>query len=95
MPTDKDIKKAIEVAAEYLRRLGAREVYVFGSAHKRTLREESDLDIAVEGLPSEVFFRAMGELFRILGRPVDLIDLDQDNPFTQALKEEGELARVG
>ncbi|MDP2898826.1 MAG: nucleotidyltransferase domain-containing protein [bacterium] len=89
-----DLKKGIEAAAEYLRRCGAREVYLFGSASKGGLRRASDVDLAVEGLPPEVFFRAMGELFRILDRPVDLIDLDEDNPLTRALKEGGELSRV-
>jgi hypothetical protein len=30
-----------------------------------------------------------------IGRPLDLIDLDEVTPFTQYLKEESELQRVG
>jgi uncharacterized protein len=84
-----------EEAAAALKAAGAREVYIFGSAAKGKLRENSDVDMAVAGLPPEVFFRAMGKASRAVGRPIDLIDLDEDNPFTRYLKEEGELHRVG
>ena len=94
METQTDIRRAIEAAADHLRRYGAREVYLFGSAATGTLRPDSDVDMAVEGLPPAVFFRAVGELMHILDRPVDLIDLDHDDPFTRALKSRGNLTRV-
>lgn len=53
------------------------------------------MDLAVSGLPRQVFFRAMAQASRALGRPVDLINLDRENPFTRYLKQEGELLRVG
>jgi len=93
--TTEELKERIAKAAEALRREGAREVYVFGSAATGRLREGSDVDLAVSGLPPEVFFRAMGRASRILECPLDLVDLDEDNPFTEYLKDEGELVRVG
>jgi predicted nucleotidyltransferase len=78
-----------------LKAAGAREVYVFGSASKGRLRPNSDVDMAVSGLPPEVFFRAMAAAHEALGRPLDLIDLDEDNPFIRYLKNKGELLRVG
>jgi len=92
---DTEIGALIAKAAAALKAAGAREVYVFGSAGKGRLRPDSDVDIAVSGLPPEGFFRAMGKASRAVGRPVDLIDLDVENPFTRYLKEEGELQRVG
>lgn len=89
------IESRIEEAAAALKAAGAREVYLFGSAAKGKLRENSDIDLAISGLPPEVFFHAMGRASRAVGRPVDLVDLDEDNPFTRYLKEEGELRRVG
>ena len=92
---DTELAPLIEKAAAALKAAGAREVYVFGSASKGKLRPESDVDMVVSGLPPEVFFGAIGKASRALGRPVDLIDLDVESPFTRYLKEEGELRRVG
>jgi len=86
---------SIAAAAAALKAAGAREVYLFGSASTGKLRPDSDVDMAVSGLPPEVFFDAMGKASRALSRPLDLIDLDEDNPFTRYLKEEGELRHVG
>lgn len=85
----------IEEAAAALKAAGAREVYVFGSAAKGKMRANSDVDMAVSGLLPEAFFRTMAPAHDALGRPLDLVDLDEDNPFTRYLKEEGELRRVG
>jgi predicted nucleotidyltransferase len=82
-----DLKEEIGKAAAALRAAGAREVYLFGSAARGNLRENSDIDMAVSGLPPKRFFHAMGEVSRIFNRSLDLIDLDEDNPFTRYLKE--------
>ena len=92
---DAELGPLIEKAAAALKAAGAREVYVFGSASKGRLRPNSDVDMAVSGLPPEVFFRAMAAAHDALGRPLDLIDLDEDNPFIRYLKSKGELLRVG
>jgi len=89
-----ELKGRIALAAEALKKAGAREVYLLGSAATDLLREDSDVDLAVSGLPPRQFFRAMGQASRILRRPVDLVDLDEANPFTEYLKKKGELLRV-
>jgi len=71
-------------------------VYLFGSAASGKLREASDIDLAVVGLPAPVFFKAMAEAHGALGaRNLDLIDLEDDNSFVRYLRERGELVRVG
>jgi uncharacterized protein len=90
-----EMKVSIDRAASALKAVGAKEVYVFGSASKGRMRPDSDVDLAVSGLPPEVFFRAMGIASRALGRQVDLVDLDEDNPFTEYLKHHQDLVRVG
>jgi predicted nucleotidyltransferase len=88
------LKQLIAKAAEALRATGAKEVYLFGSAAGNRIGEESDVDLAVAGLPPERFLEAMGKAGRILRRQVDLVDLDEGNPFTEYLKAKGEMLRV-
>jgi predicted nucleotidyltransferase len=90
-----EMSRLVEKAACALKAAGAKEVYVFGSASKEGMRPNSDIDMAVSGLPPEVFFRAMAAAHDALGRPLDLVDLDEDNTFTRYLKSKGELLRVG
>jgi predicted nucleotidyltransferase len=92
---DEDMKALVEKAVRVLKAAGAETVHLFGSAARGGLREGSDVDLAVSGLPPEVFFRAMSRAGDALGCPLDLVDLDEDTPFTRYLKEEGELLRVG
>ena len=89
-----EMKQLIERAAVALKAAGAKEVYLFGSAASGTMYEDSDIDMAVSGLPPEVFFHAMSQAHDILGRPLDLIDLDESNLFTQYLRKKGKLHRV-
>ena len=91
---DKTLTELIEKAAAALKAAGVREVYLFGSAAKGAINEGSDVDMAVSGLPPREFFRAMGEASRILGRSLDLVDLDMVNPFTEHLKRKGRLRRA-
>ena len=93
--TNDEIRQLIDRAAMVLKAAGAREVYVFGSAARGLMRQDSDIDLAVSGLPPEHFYRAGGAAEDAIGRPLDLIDLDEVTPFTQYLKEESELQRVG
>jgi predicted nucleotidyltransferase len=90
-----ELSRLVEKAASALKAAGAKEVYVFGSASKERMRPNSDVDMAVSGLPPEVFFRAMAAAHDALGCPLDLVDLDEDNDFTRYLKSKGELLRVG
>lgn len=91
---DEQTRTDIETAVRILRDAGASEVFVFGSAAHGVLRPDSDLDIAVRGLPPEKFFAAMSAVTFVVSRVFDLVDLDEENPFTQYLEKEGELLRV-
>ena len=70
------LRSSIEAAADILKAFGATEVYVFGSAAHGSLRADSDVDLAVSGLPPAVFFRAASKAADALNRPADLIDLE-------------------
>ena len=87
-------QKDIETAARILREAGATEVFVFGSAAHGEMRPESDLDIAVRGIAPEQFFHVMSTVTFAVSVAIDLIDLDERNPFTEYLETKGELLRV-
>jgi predicted nucleotidyltransferase len=88
------LRSSIEAAADVFKSLGAKEVYVFGSAVHGSLRADSDVDFAVAGLPPAVFFRAASNAADVLGRPADLVDLDDESPSVKYLRTSGELVRV-
>ncbi len=81
-------------AVRLLRRMGASQVFVFGSLARSDLRPGSDIDLAVSGLPAMVYFSAVSRASDLFGRPVDLLDLDDDTPMVRYLLESGELIRV-
>ncbi len=88
-------REAIAKAASLFIGLGASQVFVFGSAVKGQLRPDSDIDMAVSGLPPRVYFKAISQASDLIGRPVDLVDLDDDSALVRYLRESGELIRVG
>jgi predicted nucleotidyltransferase len=88
-------RDAIAKAATLFIGLGASQVFVFGSAVKGQLRPDSDIDMAVSGLPPRVYFSAISQASDLIGRPVDLVDLDDDSGLVRYLLGSGELVRVG
>ncbi len=95
MPTTLIEKEALQEAGNLLRSFGASQVFVFGSAVNGELRSDSDIDMAVSGLPARVYFSAISKASDLLGRPVDLVDLDDDTPLVRHLLDSGDLVRVG
>jgi predicted nucleotidyltransferase len=87
-------KEAVAKAARLFRELGASQVFMFGSAVKGQLRADSDIDMAVSGLPPRVYFSAINQASDLVGRPIDLTDLDDDTPLVRYLRASGDLVRV-
>jgi predicted nucleotidyltransferase len=87
-------ESAIQAAAELLRDMGATEVFLFGSASRDGLSRDSDVDMAVTGLPASFYFSAVSKASDVLGRPLDLVDLDDPTPLVHYLRRSGELVRV-
>jgi len=95
MPAVQIDHETILAAANLLRRMGASQVFIFGSAVRGELRPDSDIDMAVSGLEPRVYFSAVSKASDLLGRPLDLVDLDDDTPLVRHLLSSGELVRVG
>ena len=79
-----DIDDRLRLAADLLhQRFGLGALWLFGSEAQGVARPDSDVDLA--GLfdrspdPLELF-EAAGDLQEVLGRPVDLVDLDRTSP---------------
>lgn len=94
MTKGSSIQQDIELAIKILQEAGAQEVFIFGSASRGTERPESDVDLAVRGLPAERFYEAVGKVILSISRPFDLIDLDERSEFTEYLERKGGLKRV-
>lgn len=94
LPMTQGEKESVARAARLLRDLGASQVYMFGSAVKGQLRPDSDIDMAVSGLPPRLYFSAVNQASDLVGRPVDLMDLDDDTPLVRYLRVSGDLVRV-
>ncbi|HKV10967.1 MAG TPA: nucleotidyltransferase domain-containing protein [Thermoanaerobaculia bacterium] len=94
MERSRKIDELLKKGASLLRAAGAREVYLFGSMAEGREREDSDVDLAVSGLPPEIFYATMARLSNLFERDVDLVDLDDPSPFVAYLKEKGGLRRV-
>jgi len=86
---------AVAKAATLFIGLGASQVFLFGFAVKGRLRPNSDIDMAVSGLPPRVCFSAISKASDLIGRPVDLVDLDDESGLVRYLRSSGELVRVG
>ena len=71
--TKEEIREIVSVLCQY----GAEKIYLFGSCATGEAREGSDIDIAVDGMEAEVFFKAFGEILLRMGKDVDLIDLSE------------------
>ena len=84
----------VRAVAAMLVDFGASEVYLFGSAARNELRPDSDVDIAVRGLPPAHFFAAAAKAADVVGRSVDLMELDERSPAVRYVLASGELIRV-
>jgi len=83
MISQEDKKKILELAKKY----NISKILLFGSA---TYKDDyHDIDIAVKGLKPEWFFKFYGEIILKLSKPIDLIDLDDNNSFVNLINKEG------
>lgn len=87
--------KKIALAVKILKDAGSCEVYLFGSQAKDCATENSDIDLGVKGLPSEMFFGIRYDLETSLKMPIDLVDFDYQKDFYELLKRSGELKKIG
>ena len=76
-----------EVIIEVAKKYNASAVYLFGSSLVRD--DYNDIDLAVEGVKPEEFFKFYGELLMRIPRPIDLVDLSKEDEFNKLILEKG------
>ena len=84
MISKQDIKIIQEVSKEYK----VNRVLLFGSGLDPK-KESHDIDIAVEGIAKQNFFKYYGDLMLKLSKPVDVIDLSGTSKFVELIQQEG------
>ena len=72
------INKILNALPELSEKYGFEQASLFGSLiRKGRFTKKSDIDIAVSGLPNEVYFKLLCELAEFLGREVDLVEIER------------------
>jgi predicted nucleotidyltransferase len=69
-----DILQDIQKVESILLHHGAMKIILYGSLAKGDYRADSDIDVCVEGIPDENYFRAIAECLMIIQRPVSILD---------------------
>ena len=83
-----DLDKAIEIAKKH----GIGKLYLIGSSLFKDVEDINDYDFAVSDFPPGSFFKFYGELFIVLSKNVDLIDLSgKMTKFKYIILKEGKL----
>lgn len=91
---DQRFSEDVQSAIQLLQSVGCSEIYLFGSLARGTAEEDSDIDIAVRGIPAEKFFNVYGQLLMNLAHDIDLVDLDLQEEFGRELLSSTEMVRV-
>jgi len=94
LATTAAIRTRLPAVVDALIGLGAIRVILFGSVARGEADEDSDLDLAVEGLPAARLFDAMAMAARAAGRPVDILRLEEATPtLRERVLADGEVVR--
>jgi predicted nucleotidyltransferase len=88
-------QKDIEMAASLLKNEGCETVFLFGSLVTGKIRDESDIDIGVKGLPQGKFLRLYSRLYFDFENKIDLVDFDANSDFYSMLSRIGEVVEIG
>jgi predicted nucleotidyltransferase len=83
MISKKDKKMILKMAKSY----HLKSVYLFGSSIGDD--KFNDIDIAIQGIAPNLFFKLYWELMENLSVPVDLINLDRKNNFQNIVQKNG------
>ncbi len=75
---------AAQIAAMLRRDFGVTQVVLFGSLAQGRFLPDSDIDLAVAGLPAAAFFAALAQASKLSEFPVDLKPMEALDPYFKA-----------
>ncbi|MCX8028121.1 MAG: nucleotidyltransferase domain-containing protein [Thermodesulfovibrionales bacterium] len=76
-----------EALTELAKTISFKKAYIFGSILTSRFTDESDVDIAFEGLDDSVFFKAMAFLSDYIRRDVDVVQIEAHRLKDKIIKE--------
>jgi len=88
-------RQDIENATNLLKKEGCQAVFLFGSLVTGKIRDDSDIDIGVKGLPKEKFLRLFSRLYFDFENKIDLVDFDTNSDFFSMLNSVDEVVQIG
>jgi hypothetical protein len=85
------LTRLLDLLAELGPTYGIQQAYIFGSLiSPDRFGPHSDIDVAVEQIEATRFFEAIGKFSAVLGREVDLVELDKCH-FAHRIRQKGML----
>ena len=88
-------KQDVENAIKLLKNEGCESVFLFGSLVTGKIRDDSDIDIGVKGLPKEKFLSLFSRLYFDFENKIDLVDFDMNSDFYTMLTNINEVVQIG
>jgi predicted nucleotidyltransferase len=87
-----DLTKDLLKAKTILANLGARKIILYGSLARGDYKPYSDIDICVEGISKENYFRAIAECLMKIDRRISVLDFDKiQGYFKERILSEGKI----
>ena len=88
-------RQDIEKATVLLKNEGCQSVYLFGSLVTGKIREDSDIDMGIKGIPEGKFLQLYSKLYFDFDTKIDLVDFDTNDNFYSMLNNLGEVVQIG
>jgi predicted nucleotidyltransferase len=83
------------MATNLLKNEGCQSIFLFGSLVTGKIRDDSDIDIGVKGIPQGKFLRLYSRLYFDFENKIDLVDFDANSDFYSMLDRIGEVVEIG
>ena len=88
-------RQDIEKAKVFLKNEGCRDIFLFGSLVTGKIREDSDIDMGIKGIPDGKFLQLYSRLYFDFDTKIDLVDFDTNADFYSMLNGLGEVIQIG